>query len=172
MKREILFRGYSEALNKWVEGDLVQFRGGSIAIRMAYDSRSASGYQIIPVHPDSVGQFTGFEDSSENLIYFGHEVIVCVFFVSPENPDNDIHFKGNIIHHNGNTCIEIFEFMTSNLLWKKLSETTSGFPFDTDYIEENGTTIIPLFDLCAMSGNLGEYLSDNVQITGNTFKPN
>jgi hypothetical protein len=91
--------------------------------------------------------------------------------VSPENPDNDIHFKGNIIHHNGNTCIEIFEFMTSNLLWKKLCETTSGFPFDTDYIEENGTMIIPLFDLCAMSGNLGEYISDNVEITGNTFKP-
>jgi hypothetical protein len=170
MKRAILFRGYSEALNKWVEGDLVQY-GNYKSIRVCESYHVEINYREFPVHPDSVGQFTGFEDKSENLIYFGNEVMVCVFFVSPENPDNDIHFKGNIIHHNGNTCIEIFEFMTGNLLWKKLSETTSGFPFDADHIEENGTMIIPLFDLCAMSGNLGEYLSDNVQITGNTFKP-
>lgn len=71
MKREILFRGYSEALNKWVEGDLIRFRGGSIAIRMPYDSRSASGYQIIPVHPDSVGQFTGLVDCNGVKIFEG-----------------------------------------------------------------------------------------------------
>jgi uncharacterized phage protein (TIGR01671 family) len=74
MKREILFRGYSEALNNWVEGDLIRFRGGSIAIRMPYDSRSASGYQIIPVHPDSVGQFTGLVDCNGVKIFEGDMV--------------------------------------------------------------------------------------------------
>jgi len=170
MKREILFRGWASDLKKWFEGFYVLDPRGRHRIYLKpFPEATSNTYYF--VHPDSVGQFTGFKDKSENRIYFGHEVIVCVFFVSPENPDNDIHFKGNIIHHNGNTCIEIFEFMTGNLLWKKLSETTRGFPFDVDYIEESGSMIMPLFDLCAISGNLGEYLPDNIEITGNTFKP-
>ena len=62
MKRQILFRGYSESLNKWVEGDLVH---DGLTIRIKTTNAS------IPVHTDSVGQFTGFEDMDGNKVFEG-----------------------------------------------------------------------------------------------------
>ena len=62
MKRQILFRGYSESLNKWVEGDLVH---DGLTIRIKTTNAS------IPVHPDSVGQFTGLLDMDGNRVFEG-----------------------------------------------------------------------------------------------------
>jgi len=88
MKREILFRGYSETLNKWVEGDLAyMFNNPKNACIMPEcffatrnfgeedengnpiieDTMALGGY--IPVHPDSVGQFTGLLDCNGVKIF-------------------------------------------------------------------------------------------------------
>ena len=68
MKRIILFRGFSESLNKWVEGDLIQCE---INKKWILPIEINSLTDIIPVHPDSVGQFTGLLDMEGNRIFEG-----------------------------------------------------------------------------------------------------
>jgi hypothetical protein len=68
MKREILFRGYSESLSKWVEGDLVRSPSGQCRIYLpAFEGSSFNTW--FQVHPDSVGQFTGEIDIHTNNIF-------------------------------------------------------------------------------------------------------
>ena len=70
MKREILFRGYSEALNKWAEGDLVHDAFDGTSMTMPIGIAPKKSYPI-PVHPDSVGQFTGLLDMEGNKVFEG-----------------------------------------------------------------------------------------------------
>jgi hypothetical protein len=73
MKRQILFRGWSELHNKWVEGSFTYDAIGEPRI-IKVDS-SGSGLTFIPVHPDSVGQFTGLCDMDGNKIFEGDTII-------------------------------------------------------------------------------------------------
>jgi len=80
MKRQYLFRGWSESLNRWVEGDLVHdsFDGSSRVVALGI---KPIGSFPIPVHPDSVGQFTGLMDIEGNKIF--EEMRVCL--IDPKN---------------------------------------------------------------------------------------
>jgi hypothetical protein len=69
MKRQILFRGWSIIQTKWVEGDLVYDAIG--LPRIAKPDSSGQGLTFIPVHPDSVGQFTGLLDMDGNKVFEG-----------------------------------------------------------------------------------------------------
>jgi len=65
MKRQILFRGWSESLNKWVEGDLMRhsiYGEGIIELGKP---------EFNKVHPASVGQFTGLVDRHKVKIFEG-----------------------------------------------------------------------------------------------------
>jgi hypothetical protein len=108
MKREILFRGYSESLSKWVEGDLVHDAFDGTSMTMPIGIAPKKSYPI-PVHPDSVGQFTGLCDMEGNRIFEGDIVkcdlatepedkgFICVFkdfrfkFVNARYPDDDFY---------------------------------------------------------------------------------
>ena len=73
MKREILFRGYSEALNKWVEGFYVLDPMGRHRIYLQpFPEATSNTYYF--VHPDSVGQFTGLVDCNGVKIFEGDMV--------------------------------------------------------------------------------------------------
>jgi hypothetical protein len=79
MKRQILFRGYSESLNKWVEGDLMRhsiYGEGIIELGKS---------EFNKVHPDSVGQFTGLCDMDGNRVFEGDKI------------EHDIFGKGTIV---------------------------------------------------------------------------
>ena len=82
MKRQILFRGWSESLNKWVEGDLVQCDGLQ---KWILPIETNDLIDIIPVHPDSVGQFTGLCDMDKKQSFQGDKI------------EHDIFGKGTIV---------------------------------------------------------------------------
>jgi hypothetical protein len=70
MKREILFRGYSESLNKWVEGGIYTHEGEVTIIHKQGNNLMHN----TPVHPDSVGQLTGLMDCNGVRIFEGDKV--------------------------------------------------------------------------------------------------
>ena len=81
MKREILFRGYSEALNKWVEGFYVLDPQGRHRIYLQpFPEATSNTYYF--VHPDSVGQFTGLCDMEGNRVFEGDWIRVAPGYCS------------------------------------------------------------------------------------------
>lgn len=82
MNREIKFRGKSLDNGEWVYGDLLQIAGGCVIYhgsRTDSDDIDASSNvavmmrmdEVSPVHPDTIGQFTGFYDRTGREIYEG-----------------------------------------------------------------------------------------------------
>ena len=86
MKRQILFRGYSESLNKWVEGFYVHHAeiedGHSIFEPDEPIFQNGGVYLGTSVHPDSVGQFTGLCDMEGNRVFEGDWIRVAPGYCS------------------------------------------------------------------------------------------
>jgi hypothetical protein len=153
--RTIKFRYWNTISNVLVENPQMPFKEGW-TIEQLFEDRGWIWEQYI-----------GLNDCNGKEIYEGDELEVCVFFVSPENPDDDNHFKGFVSYEGDGFVFNIKEYQYNGSNgWKILNETKSGFPFDSDWVE-NGVFKIPLSSLCAMSGNLGEYNEENVEIIGN-----
>jgi hypothetical protein len=111
MKREILFRGYSEALNKWVEGGIYTYEGEVTIIHKQGNNLMHN----TPVHPDSVGQFTGEIDINGVKVFEG-----------------DIDEDGSLVEYSNGSFI-------------LTDKETSQYVFigDCDFIEITGNTFKP-----------------------------
>jgi hypothetical protein len=72
MKRQILFRGWSSLQARWVEGNFTYDSIGQP--RIIKVESSGQGLTFIPVHPDSVGQFTGLLDMEGNKVFEGDTI--------------------------------------------------------------------------------------------------
>jgi len=116
MKREILFRGYSETLNKWVEGDLVRhsiYGEGIIELGKS---------EFNKVHPDSVGQFTGLVDCNGVKIFEGDilrvgENLTCEIIYIGTNSDDygdEINASFHAKVHQHDKVIPLDEYLKNN----------------------------------------------------------
>lgn len=72
MKREIKFRGKRLDNGEWVIGLLVKMWGGWHIID--WDDENTA----YPVHPDTIGQYTGMKDKNRRDIYEG-DIIECFY---------------------------------------------------------------------------------------------
>lgn len=121
---------------------------------------------------DAIWQpYISYDDKNENMIYVGDIVDVCIFRVSPANPDDDHHYRGQIVFQDGMYQIKIFGYFYSNTYGKFIPITEKQSPFYNDEeLQEDGTILIPFFILVAQSGNLGIYQEELVEVIGNIYE--
>lgn len=112
-----------------------------------------------------VMQYTGLKG------YEGDIADVCIFLVSPENPDNDQYFRGVIEFENGMFVFVIHKYLKFDGNKSEWVDIQSRYlPFYDEELDEDGTYTIPYFSFLAMSSNLGEFCDDNVEIIGNIYQ--
>ena len=130
MKRQILFRGWSELHNRWVEGNyVVDAIGGS---RIVKPDSSGQGLTFIPVHPDSVGQFTGKTDVNLNSIFEE----MTVYLIDDKGKSRKEYI---VKFHEGSFCLFHLPDYMNGQRWGSLSRVSElGW-----HIEITGNTFNP-----------------------------
>ncbi len=120
---------------------------------------------------DHIGNGSSFMQHSGLKGFQGDIADVCIFLVSPSNPDNDQHFRGVIGKENGKFIFTIHKYLKfdgSKSEW--INIRAKDLPFYDEELDEDGTYTVTYYDFLAMSSNLGEFCDDNVEIIGNVFE--
>lgn len=169
MNREIKFRGQRIDNKEWVCGFFVGNYNPSKVENEVQDYFIYEGLKnlsnLIPVIPESVGQFIEEKDESGKEIYEDDIVDICVFLVSPSNPDYDEHYRG-VISFEGGWMFNIVSYIDYRNGGTVIPIQSKHLPFYEAELDEDGTFSVSLFAFMGLSGNLGEFLDDNIKIIG------
>ena len=96
--REILFRGKRTDCGEWVEGDLLHYESGEMAICKGFSKYGYEATEIIgryKVIPETVGQYTGLTDNNNRKIFEG-DIVKCTDTI------NDFEFNAVVEFGNPN----------------------------------------------------------------------
>jgi len=103
--RTIKFRGRKIIDGEWVSGDLIAYPNKTTWIRPGWSSPYADNgecpgeFTLIEVDPETIGEYSGMDDSDDNEIYEGHDVFL-------ESGGKQI--KGKVIFEYGCFCIKFY----------------------------------------------------------------
>lgn len=73
--REIKFRGKSKKDGKWLYGDLLRNVDGDFAVVQPFGIHMNNYCDPYEVNPDTIGQYTGLKDKSNNICIFEGDIL-------------------------------------------------------------------------------------------------
>lgn len=164
--REIKFRCYDKRTKIVREVAEIRFDGKYYDVRIIEPTENAPrNWSLRKFDEVELMQYTELKGYEKDIID------VCIFLVSPSNPDNDQHFRGVIEFENGKFVFIIHKYLKfdgNKSEW--INICAKDLPFYDEELDEDGTYTVPYFDFLAMSSNLGEFNDDNVEIIGNIYQ--